>query len=220
MRFGMALSAAGGVVATREELTRCWVLPLAFTIPAVLAALAALPVLYWLLRLTPPPPNRAVLPTLAIVRDLEARQETPATHTLVAAAAPAADRRADHPGDGRSALEPRRGRAGRPRASARRDGQQLVVGARLAGPHRAAQALIETAGGAGRPVALRATAEDPVEIVPGSATRALDHLRSLAPAPHSVDRRRHESAILSFLERNAEGSIIWLSDRVSAAATV
>ncbi len=46
----------------------------------MLAALAALPVLYWLLRLTPPPPNRAVLPTLAIVRDLEARQETPA-HT-------------------------------------------------------------------------------------------------------------------------------------------
>ena len=55
-------------------------LPLAFMIPTVLAALAALPVLYWLLRLTPPPPSTAVLPTLAIMRDLERKDETPA-HT-------------------------------------------------------------------------------------------------------------------------------------------
>jgi hypothetical protein len=32
-------------------------LPLAFTAPMVLAALVALPALYWLLRLTPPPPR-------------------------------------------------------------------------------------------------------------------------------------------------------------------
>jgi hypothetical protein len=54
--------------------------PLAFTIPWVLGALATLPVLYWLLRMTPPPPQRAVLPTLAIMRDLEKKEETPA-HT-------------------------------------------------------------------------------------------------------------------------------------------
>ncbi len=192
-------------------------LPLAFTIPAVLAALAALPVLYWLLRLTPPPPNRAVLPTLAIVRDLEARQETPA-HTpwwllllrlliaaliILAMAGPLWNPDVD-------------ARGGRGPLLVVMDNSWSSAPDWQARTERA-QALIETAGGAGRPVALRATAEDPVEIVPGSATRALELLRSLAPAPHAIDRRRHEAAILSFLERNAEGSIIWLSDRVSAA---
>ncbi len=192
-------------------------LPLAFTIPAVLAALAALPVLYWLLRLTPPPPNRAVLPTLAIVRDLEPRQETPA-HTpwwllllrliiaaliILAMAGPLWNPDVD-------------ARAGRGPLLVVMDNSWSSAPDWQARTERA-QALIETAGGAGRPVALRATAEDPVEIVPGSATRALDHLRSLAPAPHSVDRRRHEASVLSFLEKNAEGSVIWLSDRVSAA---
>ncbi len=192
-------------------------LPLAFTIPAVLAALAALPVLYWLLRLTPPPPNRAVLPTLAIVRDLEARQETPA-HTpwwllllrlliaaliILAMAGPLWNPDVD-------------ARGGRGPLLVVMDNSWSSAPDWQARTERA-QALIETAGGAGRPVALRATAEDPVEIVPGSATRALELLRSLAPAPHAIDRRRHEAALLSFLERNAEGSIIWLSDRVSAA---
>ncbi len=192
-------------------------LPLAFTIPAVLAALAALPVLYWLLRLTPPPPNRAVLPTLAIVRDLEARQETPA-HTpwwllllrlliagliIMAMAGPLWNPDVD-------------ARAGRGPLLVVMDNSWSAAPDWQARTERA-QALIETAGGAGRPVALRATAEDPVEIAPGSANRALEHLRSMAPAPHSVDRRRHEASLLAFLERNAEGSIIWITDRVSAA---
>ncbi len=156
-------------------------LPLAFTIPAVLAALAALPVLYWLLRLTPPPPNRAVLPTLAIVRDMEPRQETPA-HTpwwllllrlliaaliILAMAGPLWNPDVD-------------ARAGRGPLLVVMDSSWSAAPDWQARTERA-QALIETAGGAGRPVALRATAEDPVEIVPGSATRALDHLRSLAP---------------------------------------
>jgi len=192
-------------------------LPLAFTIPAVLAALAALPVLYWLLRLTPPPPSRAVLPTLAIMRDLEPREETPA-HTppwllllrlliaaliVLAMAGPLWNPDAD-------------ARAGR--------GPLLVVmdnGWSAAPDWRAraerAQALIETAGGAGRPVALRATSDEPVDVAPVSAGRALEQLRSLAPQPHSVDRRRHEASLLAFLERNAEGSIVWLSDRIASA---
>jgi hypothetical protein len=192
-------------------------LPLAFTIPAVLAALAALPVLYWLLRLTPPPPSRAVLPTLAIMRDLERQEETPA-HTpwwllvlrlviaaliVLAMAGPLWNPDVD-------------ARAGR--------GPLLVVmdNGWSAAPDwqvrmERAQALIETAGGAGRPVALRATADDPVDVVAGSAARALEQLRGMAPAPHAVDRRRHEASLSAFLERSAEGQIIWLSDRVAGA---
>jgi Domain of unknown function (DUF4159)/Aerotolerance regulator N-terminal len=193
-------------------------LPLAFTIPAVLAALAAVPVLYWLLRLTPPPPNRAVLPTLSIVRDMERKQETPA-HTpwwllllrlliagliILAMAGPLWN----------PDVDARNGR-----------GPLLLVmdNSWSAAPDwqvraERAQALIETAGSAGRPVALRVTSDEPVDVVPGAATRALDQLRSLAPVPHSVDRKRHETVLQAFLERNADGTIIWLSDRVSVLA--
>ncbi|MCA3564083.1 MAG: DUF4159 domain-containing protein [Methylocystis sp.] len=191
-------------------------LPLAFMIPAMLAALAALPVLYWLLRLTPPPPSTAVLPTLAIVRDMERKDETPA-HTpwwllllrllvaalvILAMAGPLWNPDTD-------------ARAGR--------GPLLVVmdNSWSAAPDwqsraERAQALIETAGGAGRPVALRATSDDPVDIVPGSAARVLDQLRGLSPVPYSVDRKRHEASILAFLERQPEGSLIWITDLVSA----
>jgi Domain of unknown function (DUF4159)/Aerotolerance regulator N-terminal len=190
-------------------------LPLAFTVPLVLAALAALPVLYWLLKMTPPPPQRAVLPTLSIVRDMEARQETPA-HTpwwllllrlllaaliVLAMAGPLWNPDRDAP-------------AGR--------GPLLVVvdNSWSAAPDwtqrvERAQALIETAGAAGRPVALRAVSEDPIDIVPAAATRALEQLRGLLPVPHALDRKRHEPPIANFLERNPEGTVVWLSDRVS-----
>jgi hypothetical protein len=191
-------------------------LPLAFTVPAMLAALAALPVLYWLLRLTPPPPNRAVLPTLALVRDLERKEETPA-HTpwwllllrlivaaliILAMAGPLWNPDVD-------------ARAGRGPLLVVMDNSWSAAPDWKARTERA-QALIETAGGSGRAVALRATSDDPVDIVPGSANRALDQLRSLAPVPHNVDRKRHEGVLSTFLERNAESSVIWLSDRVSA----
>ncbi|MGB7367887.1 MAG: BatA domain-containing protein, partial [Methylovirgula sp.] len=55
-------------------------LPLAFTIPAVLVALAGLPVLYYLLRVTPPRPRRVPFPPLRLILDLRPRDETPA-HT-------------------------------------------------------------------------------------------------------------------------------------------
>ncbi|MGL4636266.1 MAG: DUF4159 domain-containing protein [Beijerinckiaceae bacterium] len=189
--------------------------PLAFTIPLVLTALAALPVLYWLLKMTPPPPARAVLPTLAIVRDMERKEETPA-HTpwwllllrlllaalvILAMAGPLWN----------PDPESRTGR-----------GPLLVMidNSWSAAPQwklmsERAQSLMETAGAAGRPVALRTTAEEPSEIIPTTSVRAIDQLRSLRPHPHSIDRKRHEAAVTSFLERNAEGSVAWVSDGIS-----
>jgi Domain of unknown function (DUF4159)/Aerotolerance regulator N-terminal len=193
-------------------------LPLAFTIPAVLTALAALPVLYWLLRLTPPPPDRAVLPTLAIVRDMERKEETPA-HTpwwllllrlliaaliILAMAGPLWNPDVDAR-NGRGPLLVVMDSSW----SAAPDWQQRV---------QRAQALIETAGGAGRPVALRATSDDPVDIVPGTSPRVLDQLRGLVPVAHSVDRKRQEASLLAFLERQGDATVIWLTDRVSALA--
>ncbi|MBE7219466.1 MAG: BatA domain-containing protein, partial [Caulobacteraceae bacterium] len=52
-------------------------LPLAFTAPAVLGALALLPVLYWLLRVTPPRPREIPFPPLRLILDQRPREETP-----------------------------------------------------------------------------------------------------------------------------------------------
>ncbi len=190
-------------------------LSLGFTVPWVLAALAALPVLYWLLKMTPPPPVRAVLPTLAIVRDMERKEETPAhtpwwllllrlliaTLIILAMAGPLWN----------PDPESRTGR-----------GPLLVIidNSWSAAPQwkvmtERAQSLLETAGAAGRPVALKASAEEPSEIMPTTSVRAIDQLRSLRPQPHSVDRKRHEASVSVFLERNAEGAVAWVSDGVS-----
>lgn len=51
---------------------------LSFATPWILAALAALPLIYWLLRVTPPPPRRQIFPPLRLLLGLSAREETPA----------------------------------------------------------------------------------------------------------------------------------------------
>ena len=53
-------------------------LPLAFAAPAVLAALIGLVGLYFLLRLTPPTPNRAIFPPLRLLIGLNPNETTPA----------------------------------------------------------------------------------------------------------------------------------------------
>lgn len=53
---------------------------LAFATPWALAALAALPVLWWLLRITPPQPKLVTFPPLRLLQMLRPKEETPA-HT-------------------------------------------------------------------------------------------------------------------------------------------
>jgi hypothetical protein len=53
-------------------------LPLSFGTPLILAALVALPVLWWLLRVTPPLPRRTPFPPLRLLRGLEDEEQTPA----------------------------------------------------------------------------------------------------------------------------------------------
>jgi hypothetical protein len=52
--------------------------PIAFAAPWLLVALPALPVLWWLLRVTPPAPKRQDFPGARLLRDLPAPEETPA----------------------------------------------------------------------------------------------------------------------------------------------
>ncbi len=55
---------------------------LAFATPWILLGFAVLPVLWWLLRVTPPAPKRMVFPALRLLRDLVPREETPAKTPL------------------------------------------------------------------------------------------------------------------------------------------
>jgi len=52
--------------------------PLSFGTPLILAALIALPVLWWLLKVTPPLPRRTLFPPLRLLRGLEDEEQTPA----------------------------------------------------------------------------------------------------------------------------------------------
>src|ERR1700722_15988175 len=49
-----------------------------FTTPLILLALLALPVLWWLLRATPPAPRAQNFPAIRLLVDLHPREETPA----------------------------------------------------------------------------------------------------------------------------------------------
>ena len=49
-----------------------------FLIPGLLFGLLALPVLWWLLRMTPPPPKREIFPAVRLLADLPREEETPA----------------------------------------------------------------------------------------------------------------------------------------------
>ena len=55
---------------------------MSFTTPWLLALLALLPLLWWLLRATPPAPKRAIFPPLRLLLGLHAPEETPARTPL------------------------------------------------------------------------------------------------------------------------------------------
>src|SRR3982074_2198974 len=55
---------------------------LAFVSPRVLLALTALPIIWWLLRVTPPAPRRLPFPAIRLLLGLVPREETPARTPL------------------------------------------------------------------------------------------------------------------------------------------
>ncbi|MFN9974765.1 MAG: BatA domain-containing protein, partial [Phycisphaerae bacterium] len=56
--------------------------PLAFGAPWVLLGLAVLPVIWWLLRVTPPAPRRVAFPAVRLLLGLPQGEETPARTPL------------------------------------------------------------------------------------------------------------------------------------------
>jgi len=192
-------------------------LPLAFSSPFVLLALASLPALWLLLRITPPRPRAIDFPPLKLILDLLPREETPARTpwwllalrlaiaglVIFAMAGPVWNERQEGAGG---------------------SGPLLLVldsgwGAAADWTDRMslAEEVIRGAERANRPVALLPTGERPTDITLGSASKTLEKLRSVQPAPFTPARASHLPAIEAFLAREPAAEVNWISDGIASA---
>lgn len=195
-------------------------LPLVFTAPAILAALAALPVLWWLLRVTPPQPKRVPFPPLALFPDLLPEKQTPARTpwwltalrmmlaalVILAAAGPLWQPNVAAPDATRGPMLLIVDTG----ASAARDWSEratLITG------------KIATAERDGRAVALVATAEAPGEIRLSTPAQALERARALTPQPYLADASLHLPSLQAFARANSEAAITWISDGIAGATS-
>jgi hypothetical protein len=189
-------------------------LPLAFTIPAVLVALAGLPVLYYLLRITPPRPRRVPFPPLRLILDLRPRDETPA-HTpwwlLALRLAIAAAIILAMAGPIFNPLP----------AGESRGGPLLLVidDSWPAAPSwdlrmAAATERITEAERRGEVVAVVASSDAGHEIIASDASRALDRLRAIKPMPFISDRLALVAPIANFIASQPKTTLVWIADGV------
>nr|WP_246733171.1 DUF4159 domain-containing protein [Methylobacterium sp. BTF04] len=191
-------------------------MPLTFAAPLALAALVALPALWFLLRVTPPRPQRIEFPPLRIMADLLAKRETPARTPpwllilrilaaaclVLAVSGPVWNPSGIVAASGRTPL-------------------LVLIDNGFSAAHdwrdrlRVATDAIEAAARDGRPVAVVALAEPAAAFEAKVPAAALDRLRAIAPRPHLADRSAHLNGISAFLERTPNASLIWISDGVT-----
>ncbi|MBA1144384.1 DUF4159 domain-containing protein [Mesorhizobium neociceri] len=192
-------------------------LPLSFGAPMVLWGLLALPVIWWLLRLTPPKPQTEVFPPLKILARVLKREETPqqspwwltllrllmAALVVAALAEPVFNPREKLPAEGAAlALV-----IDNDWASAADWGKRVAT----------AQRLIADAGSNGVPVVIAFTAEKPnAEIGPFDAAAALDRLRAAKPRPIPTDRPAVYARVAGVLETLPGASVAVLADGLAA----
>ncbi|WP_269930666.1 DUF4159 domain-containing protein [Aminobacter sp. HY435] len=193
-------------------------LPLSFGAPAVLWGLLALPVIWWLLRLTPPKPQAEIFPPLKILARVFKKEETPhqspwwltllrlvmAALVVLALADPIFNPREKLPTGGAAlALVVDNGWASAP------DWKRRTA---------TAERLIADAGAAGQPVVLAFTAEKPnAEIGPFDAQTALDRLRATAPRPIPTDRPAVYARVADALAALPGASVAILDDGLANA---
>jgi len=192
-------------------------LPLSFGAPAVLWGLVALPVIWWLLRLTPPRPQTELFPPLRILAQVLKREETPhkspwwltllrlamAALVILALADPVFNprERVEAGGSG-LAIVMDNGWASAPDWEAR-----VATAARL----------IADAADASQPVVLAFTAEKPnAEIGPFDAETASDRLRAAEPRPVPVNRPEVYARVAQALSAMPGASVAVLGDGLAA----
>ncbi|MGB3274457.1 MAG: BatA domain-containing protein, partial [Xanthobacteraceae bacterium] len=189
-------------------------LPLAFTTPWLLLGLASLPVLWWLLRVTPPRPRRITFPPARLLFDIQPKEETPARTpwwltalrllaaalVIFAAAGPMWD--------------PHAGEAGRtgPLVLVIDDGWAAAASwdTRL----EAADDLITQADAGGRGIALVPLSEPTRDLTLMTAGTARVALHQLTPKPYAVERIAALPNLGRFLATLGEADLVWLSDGV------
>ncbi len=190
---------------------------LAFLNPWLLAGLAALPIIYWLLRTVPPRPKQVAFPPTRILVGLENREKTPAKTpwwlmlirmlaaalVIFALAEPVLNpnRQAALGGTGPVAIVVDNGWA---------SASHWALRARMV------ERLIDEAESQSRPVVVVPTAftgRSPTVKVeaPGSARSAA---AALQPLPFAPDRAAAAAAMKAALTGQAGVSVVWLSDGI------
>lgn len=191
-------------------------LPIAFASPWLLMALLSLPIIWWLLRLTPPKPQEEVFPPTRILARLQEKEETPAQSpwwltllrllmaalVILAMAGPILNpQESSLQGDGPVLIVMDDGWASAQEWQSRRD---------------TALSIIAEAKDAGRTVILESTAghenwsSEP--LTPEDAASLIEASESIAVEPN------HTSAAISVgnkISAHTPGQIIWLSDGLS-----
>ncbi|HTO32716.1 MAG TPA: DUF4159 domain-containing protein [Pararhizobium sp.] len=194
-------------------------LPFIFANPLMLAALVALPAIWWLLRMTPPKPVTEVFPPLRILASVLKREETPskspwwltllrmlmAAAVILAIADPVFNPRSNTlSADGPLALVIDNGWA------TATDWERRV---------ETADALIGDAESKDLPVAIVFTADSEHNAVPGSATAARNRVAAASPQPLRPDRETAVTALRTALNGTTPGTLVFLSDGIEAGDT-
>ncbi|MEZ5873160.1 MAG: DUF4159 domain-containing protein [Nitratireductor sp.] len=194
-------------------------LPLAFASPWILLALGLLPLIWWLLRLTPPLPQTEAFPPLKILARLIQREETPSQSpwwlTLIRLAMAAL------------VIFAMAGPVFNPTAT-RLDGEGPVLitldngwasGSVFKDRRATAEALIREAGETNRTVMLYATAEPAEAGVPLDPQAALLKLESIEARPLMPDHAAFAKLISAATQRQSPGSMFFLSDGLQYPGT-
>ncbi|MBV1705816.1 MAG: DUF4159 domain-containing protein [Hyphomicrobiales bacterium] len=184
---------------------------LGFIFPGVLLALLGLPLLWWLLRATPPRPREMTFPPLKLILDLQARRQTP-LHTpwwLLALRLAVA---------GLAIIAMAGPQLNPPPATTTARGPLLVLidsgwpaatdwERRIA----TATALLRSAALAGRPAAFSdfEAARLP-QLAP--AARVLGAVQALEPVPYAPDHRALLPALRRFLAASPASEVVWIAD--------
>ena len=192
---------------------------LSFLAPMALAGLLALPLLWRLLRVTPPRPKEIDFPPLILMRDLEPKEEQPArtppwllalrllaaTLLILAVAGPIWNPNPTAPGGGKGPL-----------LILMDDGWAAAQDweRRLS----YTQARLAAAGRDGRQAALAPLSEGGKAIQLSDASAATERLRALKPHPRKLDRAAALPAISAFLAQRGDAELVWISDGVAQGA--
>ncbi len=194
-------------------------LPFAFAYAPILLALLALPLIWLLLRVTPPKPKTESFPPTRLLLEISQKEEQPArtpwwlillrclmaAALIVALAGPIYKPAAEQaPGSGPLLLVVDNGWASAPHWETTIETARRIIG------------LAEEAG---RPISLLATANGPrQELAPANATETTKRLEALSPQPYAANYTELVPAIDPAIRATPFGGVAWLSDGLGGDA--